>query len=508
MEGVPFFPELDPEDEEDSSIEKKDKKAKKDRKLPALFEIDKKTDDKPEKKTEKPEPPLEKLADDEKQAVAADYVDKRAEQVKGELAGVVSESPDEAALLADAALLEAISERLENDEPINEQTLDDATSEVIEALGLDAEDTDEEEPPVVATPPAATSSGSGSVTGSPPPPPPPSPVPPTPIAPPPIPPIGSPPPIIPPAGFNAPPATPNITPNIAANQAPSQEQDRHSHVPYVLAGGIVGYLLGRRRGRIKTEKKLLPVQQKLEKEVKDLHGILAVREQKIRSLAHEQVSKKPELKQRIIERLQEKYDKPETPPVAKKQELRERIIERLQEKYEKPERLGKMVISAERLKPPVRMPEVLIDVNRMSRGEVLVVAERIAFENSNARRLFESNRLNENGLRKVVKAFLNGERIERVINEVMVTPETYNYAETLQAGGAGIDNQGVSGGSSSWHQSSPNPQIQSAKQPAQSLSQQVVQPDQKISAQQKNRIILPTVVLAVVIALVVIVLTR
>jgi hypothetical protein len=77
-------------------------------------------------------------------------------------------------------------------------------------------------------------------------------------------------------------------PMAAANQVRSPDYDVGNPAVAALIGGIVGYLIGRRRGRIKTEKRLLPIQKKLRKEVTNLQWQLQAKETKIRQVAAEQ----------------------------------------------------------------------------------------------------------------------------------------------------------------------------------------------------------------------------
>lgn len=415
MEGSPYFPENSPEDEEDDDqgLEKKDKKAKK----PSLFELLQKEEDKGEKK-EKEEKvvPLEFLAEDEKKLAAEEFVNERQEDI-------ASTEPD-AEDVADLALLAKIEEKLQNDEPVTEEMLDKAVAETLEDLGLEeepvednSEEADEPEEDDSTTPPTATGSGSGGLGITPPPsaggsgsgmPPPPTP----PLSPSPPPSASGPtatpgmPPIIPGPNFNTVP----VAANTAPNQPSDQDQERHSHVPYVLAGGIVGYLIGRRRGRIKTEKRLLPIQEKLQKEVTNLHAQIAERETKIRKLTREQQPPKTVLIEKLEQSRQQK-----------------------QEQAKRPEMLGKFIINPEVAQ---RQSERLKPVEHMSLSELLVVANGIKAEQSTVKKLYELGRLNENSLRKIIKAYLAGERIERILHESLshqLSPEQLSPEQLGQA---------------------------------------------------------------------------
>jgi hypothetical protein len=225
------------------------------------------------------------------------------------------------------------------------------------------------------------------------------------------------------------PATPD--------KEPDTTPERRSTAGPLLVGGIIGYLIGKRRGRIKTEKKLLPVQKKLEKQVKDLEQTIVVREEKIKHLVREQVAKKPELQPQIIERVQQRSVK----NIEKNLPVKETIVRR-------PEKLGKFAV----LEPqPIRAeqksprPEKSISTDTMSQAELLKIAERIPLERSTVRRMYETNHLSEEGLRRVVKAYLQGERYDRIVTESVISPELYNYAETLQPG-ARLRNTGDIGG--------------------------------------------------------------
>ncbi|HSX24228.1 MAG TPA: hypothetical protein VLE74_03955 [Candidatus Saccharimonadales bacterium] len=469
-EGTPYFegpdfsslaekPAPTPEkldDDDDDVVAEKPK--------PSIIEVlkgepEKPKDDKLEKKEPEPEPPLEKLSEDEEQEAALQIAKERAEELENQ------PEPTEEDLAA-AAFVENLEEAIDTGAPVNE-AMDSAQQKALEVAGIETppEDIQEEEPeppaedvpppvemeepveeeePPAPVPPTAAGGGTGI--------PPVPPVPPAAAAAanmPPSPPVppGAGPPFAPGGGGpggKLPPNTPN-TPNIAANTAPNQPPeavyDRHSHAPYVLAGGLVGYLLGRRRGRIKTEKKLLPIQHKLEKEVNDLRDKIRWREEKVRTIVREKVVKEPEAAETIKERYarrEEEKERIRTKAAERRAGSEKSPDEKTAEVLEHPEKIGKFAVLAERPEESSgaasphryeRLREERVEqggrrpVEIMTLPELLLIAERIHIEQSSLRRLYETHRLDDEGLRRVVEAYLRGERYDRILNDNLLTPE-------------------------------------------------------------------------------------
>lgn len=400
----------------------------------------------------------EELADDEVQMVVEQYVDARTEQLKEELTQVETDSPEEAGILADVALLETIRDKADQQEVIDEAVLDESLAETVDDLGLEEamedalEDTleDDEDDPALA----ATSSATNPPPVPPIPPRPPviPPTPPTlPIPPiPPIPPLPPIPPIPPgpPLNPNLPTPGPNVlppSPNVQASN-PNTAPDRHNRGGDILLGGVLGYLLGRRRGRIKTEERLLPVQEKLEEKVRDLHSKVAEREDKIRALAAEKAKAQPEkLQPLLIQRLEarqqrkEALPKPalvELPPVDATREaapaFQRPIIEtgessqRVEGQAERPpERLGRFLVPRAEVARPAT-PENIAerDISNLTIPELLSVAARIERSGATVKEMYEGQRLDALGLRRVVTEYLRGRSIERILTENLKQLET------------------------------------------------------------------------------------
>ncbi len=213
-----------------------------------------------------------------------------------------------------------------------------------------------------------------------------------------------------PGGYGGAPAAANMAPGSAA---PVYEVS--GVASGLLIGGIVGYLLGRRRGRIKTERRLLPVQQNLEREVRALHDHLAIREAQVRQLVYERAAT-------------------ETKAVAEVAAIAPaQPVTRLEKisPLAKPEAIK-------------HTPEAVLK-KELGTKDVLRIAESIIVGAATIRQVFETNLITETGLRSIVAEHLRGGDVHKVLREALTEKEkTYErdpflarIAEEQQVAAAG-----------------------------------------------------------------------
>ncbi len=414
-------------DKEDS----KEKKKKAGDKRPLIFESANE-DKKPEKRgnvfeTKKPEKSaekesdktdLEKLSDDEKKTVIENFVEARADDLKQELTEVDPDSVEEAAVLADAAFIEAVNDRLDADAPIDDEALDALLDETLEELEIEpasvasqeatepSTDTSEGDEDNQATKADVTSSS----TTLPPtralPHVPPGPVPP--------PPRGPTPPAVSPGP--APLGLPNIQNLNAAPQTVINERYyTRRRSADLLVGGIVGYLIGRRRGRIETEDKLLPIQKNLESEVKNLHEKIAIREDKIRKLVVNKIESQPgEQKPQVIERLTETIE----------QKIAGRTEAKTEPKIEAGARHVEKLAAVLLPKPETPTTERVEEIGQLTMPELLEIGAKVKIEGVSLKTMYESGRLDAVGLRRVVQEYQRSGNYERLFTDVILSNES------------------------------------------------------------------------------------
>lgn len=290
---------------------------------------------------------------------------------------------------------------------------------------------------------------------------------------------------------------------------PSQEDlltaERRGQIRGLVAGGIVGYLLGRRKGRLKTEAKLLPVQKKLEQEVKELHTMVSGKEDDIRRLTRRQAEAADlAARQRAIEQLR---------PAAKIAQVQETVFASPAQPAEAvpapftPEQRQSATSAASAGERPVTVPvpelfrapeptsaeappaQHIKHVERMTQQELLVASEKVIIEGASLRAMYESHQITEPGLRHILTEFMSGGDIKKALTQELAVKQTaYErdpyLRDRLSAGYAQGGGAGAASAAGAVPSQMPIAQGQAGMQPA--IGQSAV-PDQSVIPDQAVR---------------------
>lgn len=375
----------------------------------------------------------EVLSDEEFRYAAETIIQDRQSDVTAELSEAEANSPEEVEAAASSALYDAVQEHLDAgddaeqaiqaaaDETLAEidEMAAETAADVTEDLELPAIETeDDEDDPTVITPTPTTTTHAA------------TPMPPIP----PIPQVVTPPG---PAGPHEPqnpngpngPANPNGPNTAGANPnavphspnvmpVPVPIERRRNRAGDMLLGGIVGYLIGRRRGRRKAEKELVPIQEKLEKQVKDLQKSIDEKETQVREAAREKLVPK------VVTAEQKSPTKAEADPVlaASKQveNARQESLATDQQRQATTENPSESAEFKPVITPKERLTadEKMVDWKTATFNEVLVAAASIEVHDRNTRRsvreMFERGLITKEEVRRLVVENARGATTEQL----------------------------------------------------------------------------------------------
>ena len=181
--------------------------------------------------------------------------------------------------------------------------------------------------------------------------------------------------------------------------------ERVAAVRGLLVGGIIGYLIGRRRGRIKTEKRLIPVQKKLERQVEALYNTISVKETQLRKLV---------------------FERNHLPNPTKLETINNNAIsiENSSENFpdrNKPSNVESLKTTKIDNGEKIYSPSSIVEV--MNRDTLLEAGEKITIGSTTLRKVYETGLISERGLRRAVAEYSKGGDIRRVLAEEVLIKE-------------------------------------------------------------------------------------
>jgi hypothetical protein len=230
----------------------------------------------------------------------------------------------------------------------------------------------------------------------------------------------------PPGSYTAPAVkSPAVAPTtmpemINANDA--RYNERRALQRGLLVGGIVGYLIGRRRGRIKTERRLQAVQHNLEKQVVEVQRQVAEKELQVQQFAREQYRQTHPVelassasKQESISAVIPPAERPIKPAFQRRPEWSAPpTLERLPPT--RPEKLPQPEIHQQR-------PGTPKSIEQFNRTELIELSQTIRFGETNLKRVYESRLVNEAGLRRLVREYYAGHDLRRALAREFLAKE-------------------------------------------------------------------------------------
>lgn len=332
---------------------------------------------------------------------------------------------------------------------------------------------------------------------------------------PPVPPYASPygPPFPGPNGpnFNALPAMP---PGISLedHEAIVNRRERIALAQGLLVGGIIGYLIGRRRGRIKTEKRLLPIQEKLEKQVEGLQSAILTKEQTVRRMAAERANElaTQEEKEKFMRRLARAEDIRAKAETARRERLaaKEATVQEVRS-----EQLGRMLVEAPtavvagvagagRPETGVQASRSEVDFSKKvedyTEPELRLAAEKIRIDGTTLKELWDGGRLNERSVKRVMQEFIEGRSVRAALTKELMERDLRiekdpHLRDAMVAqhgggsGGAAVKTATAAAGADMLLKNMESPQ--NADQAAQTASNSQWQIPEKLSPQQKKTLL-------------------
>jgi hypothetical protein len=382
------------------------------------------------------------LSNQEVQEATIAIADARTQEVSEELNLAEPDSVEEFEALADAVFLESLKDLAFENTEVTPELIEAAFDEALGDLSLDENpaEADDELPkqlePQEATVVPLVDDESNPIT--------PAIAPVTPVTPPVGPPASTIPPMPPPGvavhNYGPSPFGPNFAHNPNVNSGPNTPpvvvQEIYNQHSDLLLGVIVGYLIGRRGGRKRTEKKLIPKIENLEEQVKTLHDTILEKEVKIRKIARENAE---EIKRKL--ELNSINTAASASLILERRKTRKEVKEALKRreilaKDPGVEKIGKFSLPALKVFHERRLPDGSENspsrkrVEVMNTAELLEKVEGLVIHDLRVTEMFHSGRLSDDALRQITKEYLrNGPYEQTFFRELM--PDL-KHIETLK----------------------------------------------------------------------------
>lgn len=223
--------------------------------------------------------------------------------------------------------------------------------------------------------------------------------------------------------YSPPPARTPESGSAAHAENSEREKERSKRGQDLLAGGVVGYMIGRRGGRKRAEARLNPKIEELETEVAAAKKNLSEKERKLQKIVAASF-RRPEIaptEQKPTAEQRPATAQPETPEHTQPKPVRE-VLRRAVEvpAYLQNTELGS---KAETQTAPQTTKQEVINakvkrLETLSTPEILAEAQSFYAGGTNVRRLYETNQIDRKGLIYLVKEGYRGKDLRKAFERV------------------------------------------------------------------------------------------